>query len=48
MYTRFTDIVNALGVLGKTFRIVRKLRKLLSRYQRNRDLRGLPLRKSKI
>ena len=48
MYTRFTDIMNTLGALGKPSRIAKNLRKLLGHYQRNGDVRGLPLNKPKI
>ena len=34
MYTRFTDIVNTLEVLGKLFRIARKSKKLLGHFQK--------------
>ena len=48
MYTRFTDIVNTLGTLGKTFSNSEKVKKIIRSYLRNGDQKGLPLRKLKI
>ena len=45
MYTRYTDIVNTLRVLGKTFLNSEKVKtKSLGLYQKNRDLREPSLR----
>lgn len=48
MYTRFTDIVNTLGVVQNTFSNSEKLKKIIKSLLKELRLRELPLRKLKI
>ena len=48
MYTRFTDIVNTLGALRKTFSNSEKIKKIIRSLLKSGDLRELPLRKPRI
>ena len=44
MYTRFTDIVNTLGALGKTFSNSEKVKKIIRSLPKEwRDLNILPI-----
>ena len=48
MHTRFIDIVNILGALGKIFSNSEKVKKIIRSLPKERRPRELPLRKLKI